>query len=220
MTSKPDAARAISDLSDFNKLQEFVRDASPASWLEYAEEIRDSAELIWAHQDDGFRISATLNQEDHLLDGTGRISSVSRTYMLLAGFALENVMKGHLVFRDPSHVNQGHLSQELKLHDVVGLAMKIPGLQLSENEHKFCANASQAIPYWGRYPIPLKKSQLLPEIGVDEALRGAFLELFERLASGLYWAVRDGWDSGVGPKTIKIRNARYSDTFDPTESLF
>jgi hypothetical protein len=127
MASKPDPIRAIADPSEFNNLQAFVRDASPVSWLEYAEELRDSAELIWAHQDDGFRVSATLNQEHRLLDQVGRISNVSWTYVLLAGFALENVMKGHLVFRDPSHVNQGHLSRELKSHDVVGLAMKIPG---------------------------------------------------------------------------------------------
>jgi hypothetical protein len=143
------------------------------------------------------------------LDQVGRISSISRTYMLFAGFALENVMKGHLVFRDPSHINNGYLSRELKYHDVVGLDMKIPGLQLSEDEHRFCATATAAIPYWGRYPVPLKKRQLLPEIGVDEVLRAAFVGLFGRLASELYWAVRDGWDSGVGSKTLKIRSARY-----------
>jgi hypothetical protein len=44
---------------------------------------------------------------------------MSRTYMLLAGFALENVLKGHLVFADPSLVNRGVLSDELKSHDIV-----------------------------------------------------------------------------------------------------
>jgi hypothetical protein len=150
MSSKADPIGTDSDLSGFNSLQEFVRDASPASWLEYAEELRDSAELIWERQGDGFRIGAILNDSHHLVSETGQISIVSRTYMLLAGFALENVIKGRLVSLDPSHVNQGRLSSELKRHDVVELAMKIPGLQLSDDERRFCVNATQAIPYWGR----------------------------------------------------------------------
>lgn len=196
-----------------------MRDASPSSWLEYAEELRYAAELIWEHQDDGFRLSVNLDAE-FKPNGTSRISSVSRTYLLLAGFALENLIKGHLVFRDRSLVNQGVLSNTLKSHDVVALAMKIPELQLSDDERRFCKNATDAIPYWGRYPIPLKKSQLLPEVGVDEALRQAFLGLFERLAHQLYRAVRDGWDSGVGPKTLKVRSTKYGDSIDPKESFF
>src|SRR5271163_2369331 len=132
MQPYPDDGPSLLNLSESNKLQEFVRDACPSSWLEYAEELRDAAELIWDHQDDGFRVGVNLDVEFHPLNETGRISSASRTYTLLAGFALENVIKGHLVFADPSHVNRGVLSEELKSHDIVALAMKIPDLRLSD----------------------------------------------------------------------------------------
>ncbi len=208
-----------SDLPGFNSLQEFVRDALPSSWLEYGEELRDSAELVWTRNEELLGVSLTLDSDYRPLK-EGRISTVSRTYMLLAGFALENVLKGLLIAADPSLVNQGVLHDELKSHDIVALTKKIPGLCLSHEELKFCENATKAVPYWGRYPIPLRKGQLSPEVGVDETLRQAFLMLFERLASELYWHVRDGWDSGVGPKTLKMRSLQYGDKIDPKEPFF
>jgi hypothetical protein len=39
------------------------------------------------------------------------------------------------------------------------------------------------------------------------------------LAQTLYWQVRDGWDSGVGPATLKYRSARY-EKIDAKEPLF
>jgi len=208
-----------SNIDDFNKLQEFVRDASPAAWLEYAEELRDSAEYVWSRDENQLCIAATLDSDQRALEGR-KISIVSRTYMLLAGFALENLLKGRLVSTNPTLVNQGFLSNELKSHDIVALAEKIQGLRLSEEERRFCENAAKAVPYWGRYPVPLKKGQLSPEVGVDETLRQAFLGLFERLAHDLHWTIRDGWDSGVGPKTLKIRSVKYGDRIDPKEPLF
>ena len=220
MQFDPDSDIWQSTVSDLNKLQAFVRDACPSSWLECGEELHDAAELIWANADHGFRRGVTLNAELHPRGEPKSISSVSRTYTLLAGFALENVMKGHLVLADPSLVNRGVLSDDLKSHDILGIAAKIQCLRLSNEERMFCGNVSKAIPYWGRYPIPIKKEHLVPEVGMNEKLRHAFLGLFERLAHRLYWAVRDGWDSGVGPKTIKIRSTRYGDSIDPKEPLF
>jgi hypothetical protein len=220
MPSHLEPGASPSEVSEFNKLQEFVRDACPSSWLECAEELRDAAELIWERQEDGLRVGITLTADFEALNEPRRISKVSRTYMLLAGFALENVVKGLLVFADPSHVNVGVLSDELKSHNIATLASKIRDLKLSDGEETFCRNATDALPYWGRYPIPLRKGQVSPEIGIDETLRQAFLSLFDRLAYQLYWAVRDGWDSGVGPKTIKIRSSKYGDRIDPSEPFF
>lgn len=120
MDSKAYSILSPRNLSDRNKLQEFVRDASPAEWLEYAEELEelhDSAELLWRNEAESLRVEVALNAEYQPVDEAQRISGISRTYMLLAGFALENVLKGLLVAADPSHVNTGKLSPELKSHD-------------------------------------------------------------------------------------------------------
>jgi hypothetical protein len=205
--------------SESDSLQLFVRDASPASWLEYAEELRDAAELLWSHSSDGLRVAVTLDQQFVPSEGAFKVSSISRTYMLLAGFALENVLKGILVAIYPTRVNTGNITRDLRSHNLPSLAAKIPGLTLSDQERKFCESATAAIPYWGRYPIPLEKGGLSIEIGVDEQVRKTFLGIFDLLAHQLYWAVRDGWDSGVGPQTLKMRSNKYEDKIHLGDSL-
>ena len=182
--------------------------------------LRDNAELIWSHENEGLRVRVLTDGEHYAAGDPFRISAVSRTYLLLAGFALENVLKGLLVSGDPSLVNTGALSRNLKSHNIEVLASKVQDLVLTEGEQKFCALVTAVIPYWGRYPIPLAKNHVMPEVGMAEASRGIFLGLFDRLAHRLYWAVRDGWDSGVGPKTLKIRSINYGDHIDPKEPFW
>ena len=207
-------------LSDFNNLQEFVRDASPSQWLDHAEELHDNAELIWCHEDQSLRTRVVLNTDRYAVADPLRVSGVSRTYLLLAGFALENLLKGLIVLDDPCHINTGVLSRELKCHKIGVLASKVQDLTLSQDENEFCSLVTAAIPYWGRYPIPLDKRGIMPEIGMTRARRHVFLGLFDRLALRLYWAIRDGWDSGVGPKSLKMRSVRYGDRIDPKEPLW
>jgi hypothetical protein len=187
-----------SDLDTFNRLQIFVRDACPSNWLELGEELRDAAEQLWKASSDRMRLDAVLNEARELISSDTLIG-FSRSYLLLAGFAIENVMKGLLIASTPSLVGDGVLSSSIKSHNLLALAAKLTSLTLSSDERRFCEIASSAIPYWGRYPIPLDSNSVLPETAITESLRQAFLALFDRLAKLLYWEVRDGWDSGVGP---------------------
>jgi hypothetical protein len=209
----------IFDIRTENQRQEFVRDGCPASWLEYGEELRDAAEILWVQEKNGLKIDATLNARHELLNDR-TVSSISKSYMLLAGFALENVIKGLLIACEPTYITSGSLGNELKTHDITELATRIAGIELSKNERSLCKSVSAAIPYWGRYPIPLRKTRLMPSIAVTKGLRMTFLRLFDRLASCLYWEIRDGWDSGIGVETIKMRSTRYGDSINPEEPLF
>ena len=200
--------RTDSEIEEFNRRQVFVRDACPSNWLELAEELRDAAEEVWKGRSQGLRLEAFLDTEQSLLRSQTK-SALSRPYLLLAGFATENVLKGLIIAGDPSHISGGSLSDQLKSHNLLALASKIQSLALSSNEKKFCDIATKTIPYWGRYPIPLKSNDVTPETVITEELRAVFLGLFGRLARELYWKVRDGWDSGVGPVTLEVRDARY-----------
>ena len=91
------------------------------------------------------------------------------------------------------------------------LMPKVKGLSLSEAEEKVCQVMQDAIPYWGRYPIPLEYNGVLPEVAVDDEFRRVFLNLHFRLGQYLYDLIRDGWDSGVGPRSIKLRSIKYGD---------
>jgi hypothetical protein len=182
------------EVASFNRRQLFIRDACPSSWSELGTELRTAAERLWEASSAGFRLEATLDEEQKLLSSESK-RSLSRPYLLLAGFAMENVLKGLLVAADPLHISSGILSSELKSHDLLALSKKVPSLVLSPEERHFCDIATKAIPYWGRYPIPLRSNDVTPEVVITEPIRAAFLHLFDRLSEELYWKVRDGWDS-------------------------
>jgi hypothetical protein len=129
---------ALSDeeLEELNAKVIFVRDAMPGDWLDYADELMESAELLWTQKDAGLRVeiegagqasqpSITMTQQPR------RVSSISRSYILLAGFALENLIKGLLVAQNPTHINRGILSNDLRSHNLLRLASKVNGLSLT-----------------------------------------------------------------------------------------
>jgi hypothetical protein len=209
-------ALSSEELKELNAKVVFVRDAMPGAWLAYAEELMESAELIWREKDEGLRLEAEGARNGpqpgiRLTQRPRRISSISRPYILLAGFALENLIKGLLVAQDPTHINQGKLSSSLKSHELLRLASQVEGLCLSEQEKGVCRIVQDAIPYWGRYPIPLEYNGVLPEVAIDDEFRESFLELHFKLGKRLHLTIRDGWNSGVGPRHLKRRNARYGD---------
>jgi len=197
-----------------NDINVFARDAMPGEWRNYANELRDSAELLW--KDRGNELRTEYQEYVKVEDGkpvvrteTKEVYSISRTYVLLAGFALENLLKGCLVASDPSLVNDGKLDDELKTHELASLVQKIEDLSLEEAEKEFCEIAESAIPYWRRYPVPLAHNDVMPEVGMDDELRHGFLSLFSRLDEKLYMDVRDGWQSGIGVKSRMKYDARY-----------
>jgi hypothetical protein len=79
------------------------------------------AELIWSHEEESLRLEVLTNSKHYAVGDPFRASGVSRTYLLLAGFTLENVLKGLLVLDDPRHINTGALSGELKSHNIRAL---------------------------------------------------------------------------------------------------
>ena len=197
-----------------NEIVLFVKDAMPDSWRACASELYRSAELLWNDKDNELRLEAAEFHE--IKDGklihrsqSRMVYSVSRSYFLLAGFALENLIKGYLVACDPTLINHGALSKEIKTHELSRLARKIEDFKISKNELDFCCIAEKAIPYWGRYPVPLISSQVAPEVGLTDELRQGFLSFYDRLDEKLYMKIRNGWDSGVGAKLEKLSDKKY-----------
>jgi hypothetical protein len=117
-----------------NQISSFISDAMPDAWLDYALELKRSAEIIWKTNDDSIRLlmSEELAQDLEDIRHTKKeFLSISRPYILLAGFALENLIKGLLVFQNPSHITRGKLSKELQSHKILILVKKIDGIELS-----------------------------------------------------------------------------------------
>ena len=199
-------------LEDFNKKQEFVRDALPVNWLTFSEELEQAAEVLWANSGSGqeLRAEAELDRISHYRV----IPAHSRSYILLAGFALENILKGLIIAGNPTLISSGELDGTLNSHNLLYLAKKLNNLKFSTDEENVLRICQDAIPYWGRYPVPLKYQGLKPEEVVNQAFRDCFRALHYRLCKSLYEIVKDGWDSGVGAKTLQMRSRRYGDIID------
>jgi hypothetical protein len=171
--------------------------------------LKHSADLLWFHADS----ERTIAVEGNALQGeTKHINkaSISRTYILLSGLALENILKGLAVSVDPSLVNRGKLDDRLKTHrliDIVTLCADL--ITLSAGEIEVCRLAQEAIPYWARYPSPRDYSNLKPEQIVTSEYRKTFNTLYASLHECLYFSIRDGWDSGIGSKLGGIRYSKY-----------
>jgi len=200
------------EIDDLNKRQLFVRDAMPSEWLEYAEELEQAAEILWGDSGNGMVLEAETQ-----LDGSTLLkksSAHARSYILLISLALENALKGLIIAGDAKLISSGRLDKSLKSHKLLDLAQKIDGLALSKDEKRILQICQDAIPYWGRYPIPLEYQGLKPKEVANEEFHARFRNLHFRLCKSLYELLKDGWDSGVGAGTLKMRSIRYGDTID------
>lgn len=170
---------------------DFTENGSPDNWLKYAEELNRVVELLWNEK------------EDFILDidedrNTKRRPAISRMYMLSCGLSIENLLKAFVVAIDPSVINTGVLDKKLKEHDLVKLSKFCEGINFEETEVELLKILSEAIPYWGRYPIPLHFQSIKKEKVVGENIDKVYKQLFNKIFQATYYKIKDGWDAGNG----------------------
>jgi hypothetical protein len=193
-------------------IQKFVRAACPTQWAASADELAYAAIELFRAGAPGIALRA--DSELPFL----RKSTHSRSSLLLAAFALENGIKGLLVAADPSHVNTGALSKPLTTHALPVLAKRVPDFSWSPDEVRLLELLSEALPYWGRYPIPREAGGLGDEIAFDEGSARLFWRLHRRLNGALYQRVKGGWDSGVGVRLTSVEVSRAPHEWDAPET--
>lgn len=217
LTDEELSALSEEELDTLNAKTLFIRDAMPGSWLEIAGELQHAAELVWSESNNKVAVEAVFQGSE---DGQPRLvelkrySPLLRVWVLLAGYAVENLVKGLLVAQNPDHISSGKL-KNIGQHGIVRLAHQLEGISLSEKEHRVCEVFDEAIPYWGRYPIPKDFRRLTAHMVPDSTFRQIYLDLCERLEATLHELVKDGWDSGVGPAMLKSQDANDIDLTEP-----
>lgn len=205
----------LAQLSDserdaLNARMDFVRRGMPDGWLDLSDELHKAAETLWALSHTELRLEAK-SVPRATASGIAyetefrKFGAFSRTYFLLAGFAVENLTKGLLVAREPSHITRGRLSNTLQNHRLSSLIDRLDLPGLTEEELSFASAAERAIPYWGRYPVPVTKNSVCEEDALTEDQRAGYLRLRERLRAALEKEIADGWDSGVGAESYPIQ---------------
>ncbi len=158
----------------------------PIFWKGKANELKCSAIVL---ADKFFNDCQALKRyvSDHEATGDSNVQlncSTLSQFMLLSGFALENLFKGLIIYKEPNLVSSGQIQGILRSHDLLALASRAE-LILSDEEKRFCILASSATISWGRYPISNSSSTVIGSVSVSGSAVEIFDVLFNRI-DGLF----------------------------------
>lgn len=172
-----------------SKKQIFFEKSHPSFWNQVADELYDSLIALYEKRDSSL-INST-NKFDKNIDIL--YPTVSKAYMLLAGYCLENLIKSLLIVGNPELIADDKLDKKLLKHDLKALFAMSKKIRTSEKEKELLSILSEATPYWGRYPIPRHSSQIKEEVYLTEDLHHCFDKLFNRTKQNLYELTKDGY---------------------------
>ncbi|MCC6345682.1 MAG: hypothetical protein IT388_00685 [Nitrospirales bacterium] len=128
----------------------------PYRWLQKAESLRRTAEIIAGHVIDDFKKSRSGEKED------GRKPEIYPVYLMIAGLALEVLLKGILVGRGEKIVDKGEFKGwSGGSHDLLRLIERV-SIRIDEKERWFFERLSEHISWAGKYPIPKRYKKVMP----------------------------------------------------------
>jgi hypothetical protein len=155
------------DPNEFAKLV-FKAGQQPAAWLRSAGHLRNAAEVILEHErpaeisySQALKIADEEASAASVRDGIGEadIKATAPNYppaQLLYAYAIENVLKGLIVFKRPDLIKEHKLDGELKNHDLNELAEKAE-VTVEQDERPVLEALSRLSIWTGRYPVALNQ---------------------------------------------------------------
>ena len=165
--------------------EHYALQTDPIFWKQKAEELRRAA-LVLAHQHNQ---DMDLVSHDYRELEAGRSTKlpdlpmpVWKQFVLLASFALENLFKGLIIYREPSLVKDGKITGILGSHDLLMLAARAD-FALEAEEKRFCMLGSSAAVNWGRYPVSKKVENGVQMYAVGDQALETFDALFHRVVA-------------------------------------
>jgi hypothetical protein len=124
------------------------RRSSPPHWLFVAQQLHEASRVLWVK----WR-SSREQYSARVKAGRARsitINHLGRVALMIAGMALENVLKAKLV-EQGQHVP--------KSHDLIELTKLVPVL-LTKEEKRLLPELSASVTWLARYPVPTKQSKM------------------------------------------------------------
>ena len=163
--------------------QFFLRAYSWRWWARSAYILRLSAQALWKIYDSEMRRAELMG--DEAIGHSFEIEHEAPAMMLM-GMALEALLKGCLVAKNPSLVKSCEIDNKLKTHDLVRL-FQDAGITLNQQERNFCTTLTDYVVWLGRYPIPVESSK------VPSTLSGVSnrWQMFDNLFARVYTSVSD-----------------------------
>jgi hypothetical protein len=140
--------------------------STPSAWLSQAVGLLRAAYVVWMKFDEHFqRMFAgepgprVLAPEEIADSQTDRFYQV---YMMLAGLAIENTIKGLLISQQSLKVQDGKLPRILRKHCLERYFQRV-GIQIDKGESRLLRVLTEAIEWKGRYSVPTGLDKLRPE---------------------------------------------------------
>jgi len=134
----------------------FVDAANPHQWLLTATSLHDQAVALW-----GNRGRSLLSH----IDPQGRRTTwddTNRSTFLLAGFAMENMLKAFLIYERPAYIAGGRLSG-IATHDLAKLAELSTLVPYKARDRWMFVALAEGNESWARYPCGKDADDIKPE---------------------------------------------------------
>lgn len=132
--------------------EQFVEMANPHSWFLVADNLHAQAIQLRKNQGQSF-----LTFRDFKDGHEESWDATNRSVFLIGGFALENALKGFLVYENPDWISNGSLSRKLRSHSLTGLS-KLSGLvPYKKRSQSILRGFEDGLESWARYPCSLSK---------------------------------------------------------------
>ncbi len=164
----------------------FEAQAVPHSWFLVAVDLHDQAEVLFKKSN---KIKWTFNASAHhnQWDGANRAS------FLLAGFALENMIKAFLVYENPDWIANSRLSKQLKSHSLTELAQRSTKLPQSRRSEEILEIYESGLSGWARYPCALNLAQEVEPIYLSAQLWRRYSTLIQSYGRKMQTMLRKKW---------------------------
>lgn len=166
---------------------EFESYANPHAWFLVASELHEQAKLLKSSD------SSNTKKVDQKTNEVTSWKNSNRATFLLAGFALENVIKAYLVYENPTVIENGFLANKIKSHDLVKLAKKstlMPNLEKCIDTLKYFEDGLES---WARYPCGLNYAQTKEQVLLDEDMWKNYLFLMKNYEKSLKLLLAQKW---------------------------
>lgn len=165
----------------------FVEAAHPHSWLLVADNLH--AQAVALRSERGRSYTGRIN-------GNGTVQewdATNRSVFLLGGFALENCIKGYLVYENPQWISNGRLAKQLRSHSLTALASKAGKLPYPQRGQWVLRAFEGGLESWARYPCGLTAATPGDEGVLSDRLWSAYLRLMNAYGRRLQGMLKRTW---------------------------
>jgi hypothetical protein len=138
----------------------------PFGWLARATYFKHASDVLWSRIEANLKdipsqgarlIGAPKSEVDAYLEAHRLESGLSLPMFQLLGTALECLLKGLLLIRDPTLVSSGN-SARLRGHNLVKLQERA-GEEVNDAEKSVLTDLSREVEWSARYPVPMRSEQ-------------------------------------------------------------